>query len=100
MPYVIPERRRVLDDLSLAEVGHRVKGVGELTYVIYRILVAYIVAAGANIKFVRYADCEAALQCASKEFYRCHTEPYENIKREMNGDVDGSAGAVSSGPEV
>lgn len=58
---------------------------GELNYAICRLLVGYVGRKGKD--YTSMNDCLGALEGAKLEFYRRIVIPYENKKREENGDV-------------
>ena len=77
MPYIPREQRAA----ALAEPA----GVGELTYALTQVCVDYL---GRHMtSYRRYAEVRSALACTQEEIYRVHVAPYEDIKREANGDV-------------
>jgi hypothetical protein len=61
---------------------------GELNYVITRVVTEYLARGGAEKPV--YADFNEAmgvLECAKHELYRRMLAPYEDRKKEENGDV-------------
>lgn len=85
MPYIDTMARERIDS------GGKPENVGELTYVIYKALLDYAnYALGGNpetISYARLAQCTAAVDNASREFYRRAVVPYEDEKIRENGDV-------------
>jgi hypothetical protein len=79
MPYVDPQAR------ALIATGTPPATVGELTFVVYRAALRYLV--GSPNSYQTRAEIIAALECAKQEFYRRHVAPYEDRKIEENGDV-------------
>lgn len=81
MPY-IPKHRRVVATESPVDVG-------ELTYAIQQNLKRYLEnhSAGNGIRFQHYAECFGALVCAGIDLAHRKLLPYEERKREENGDV-------------
>lgn len=77
MPYVSPEARRELED-------RYAESVGELTYALTVVVDTY---AGSAPDYQRLAECMAALECAKHELYRRVIAPYEDQKRDLNGDA-------------
>lgn len=59
---------------------------GELTYAFYRISLEYIELRGK--RFATFAEVLGALTATSHELYRRHVAPYEDAKREIEGDVN------------
>ena len=57
---------------------------GELNYIITKILLAYW---NRHASYVVANDIMGVLTCAGQEFYRRVVAPYEDTKREANGDV-------------
>jgi len=58
---------------------------GELNYLFTKIIRQYMVKKGLNYQTIN--DIIGALEGAKLEFYREVAAPYENEKRELNGDV-------------
>jgi len=77
MPYIEQESR------DRAEMFPRTPG--ELNFAITRLLTGYIAYKGQNYTYMN--DALGALEGAKLEFYRRVVVPYENAKREHNGDV-------------
>lgn len=88
MPYIVQERRQELD-LKLKELFNENLTVGELNYVISRIL-KNLVEQKKHIKQFSYQFCNdiiGVLECAKIEFYTRVVTPYEDLKRKENGDL-------------
>lgn len=86
MPYVIPPHRNPIDDAvdSIPFMEH-----GDLTYAITRLMVAYAGFHG-TAKTPRYtvlSQARSAAQDAADEWYRRVMAPFEDAKRDDNGDV-------------
>ncbi len=79
MPYIDPERRKVLDLWAPPQ------GPGELNYLLTRIATAYLEKRGKSYQTIN--DIMGAFEGAKLEFYRRIAAPYENNKRDENGDV-------------
>ena len=79
MPY-IPELVRENYDLGFA-----IHDAGTLTYVLVKATLRYM--EGEPRSFETYAKAIGAIECAKAELYRRLVAPYEDIKREQNGDV-------------
>jgi len=95
MPYVSEVARRhlapYLDDLiQLLEHKNTVQTPGELTYLLYRIMLAYLT--GINIQtggqsYGTLSEVLACVESAKLEFYRRKIAPYEDLKIGQNGDL-------------
>ena len=82
MPYVSPERRKLLDP-ALEKVAVLLDSRGDLNYAITELVTS-------QVKAVGYAALEAAvgvLEAAKLEFYRRVAAPYEDKKCVEHGDV-------------
>lgn len=80
MPYItLDERSR------LAHGGRPPQSAGELNYCFTKVALAYLAEVGLSYQTIN--DVLGALSGASKEFYRRVAKPYEDRKRELNGDV-------------
>lgn len=78
MPYIIPHSRKLLDDRI-----RKPASPGELAYLVYKLCKEY--AWGSS-----FADMNAVvgvLENCKHEFQRRVLDPYEDKKRENNGDV-------------
>ena len=87
MPYIPELRRRFYEqelDCLLSKMAKADSALtkGEVTYLITRILSAYVVIKGKNYNTV--SDVDGILGTAAKEFYRRVTSCYEDKKREEN----------------
>ena len=78
MPYIPQDQRDALLDGNLASTP------GELTFQLYYLIRGYVSPEGG---FTEMAEVLAALEAAKLEFYRRVLGPYEDRKREENGDV-------------
>lgn len=88
MPYIKQERRNELD-LEIDILIEKAQRVGELNYIITRILDGHI-SKFASSKGIDYGAINAiigVLECAKMEFYQRVAIPYERRKLEENGDV-------------
>jgi len=93
MPY-IKQNRREHYDVELIQLGNRMEDVsegpdnlpkGDLTYILYYIAQEYIEQSRPS-----YTSISTAISCltdAAEELRRRHLNPYEDKKREENGDV-------------
>ncbi|MEM2915802.1 MAG: hypothetical protein QXT19_00365 [Candidatus Woesearchaeota archaeon] len=86
MPYVKKEVRKAIDPkLKPALKILKNAEIGDLNYIITRLLWKYLQEKGIN-----YANLNSAigvLECAKLELYRRVAAPYEDKKRKLNGDV-------------
>ena len=80
MPYVPKYRRPSLDE------GDEPCSVGELNYVITKAVSDYIVAGGTQC-YGLINEAIGVLECAKLELYRRVAAPYEDKKKEENGDI-------------
>jgi hypothetical protein len=79
MPYIHPDRRGALNwPLPVA------KTAGELNYLLTKLVLAYM---GNAPTYQVYNGAVGALECCKLELYRRKVVPYEDEKREVNGDV-------------
>ena len=84
MPYISQRSRRSLDP-TIDAIPVRGATAGELNYIITRILLRWL-----REGFAGYAERALAvgiLETAKLEFYRRSLGPFEDTKREINGDV-------------
>jgi hypothetical protein len=79
MPYIKQEERRRLAAWLVAD------SPGELNYVLTRSVLAYLELHGLSYHTIN--DIVGALEQAKDEFQRRIVHPYEDVKKEENGDV-------------
>lgn len=79
MPYIKQEQRKELKYLAYPT------DAGEINYLISHILDGYLVAFGVNYRNIN--TLIGVLECAKLELYRRIAVPYEDKKKEENGDV-------------
>lgn len=79
MPYIVPERRRDIED------GDEPRTPGELNYVLTRIVDGYVDLQGLSYQSI--GEVVSSFECAKLEFYRRVAVPYEEKKIAANGDV-------------
>lgn len=72
-------KRRVLDSM-----GRILADTGELSYVIMRILLTYM---GDTLTETKINEVVGVLERIKLEFYRRLCAPFEEIKKEENGDI-------------
>jgi len=83
MPYILQDERPALDR---SPVGYVLpKDVGELTYVLSRIVWDYW--RRGNGRFAQIADVRASLSSTLHEFNRQIADPYEDAKIAQNGGL-------------
>lgn len=85
MPYLTAEKRAVVEERGYATDG------AELNYMITKAVNAFFTrgrfATARQPRYADYAEALAALEGAKIEFVRRHLVPYEERKRQENGDV-------------
>lgn len=81
MPYIHEHRRLTYDDYELMPP----KTGADLNYVVSRIMARYVGFHGKS--YAVLASVQAAISGALHEFERCVVDPYEESKRQENGDV-------------
>lgn len=80
MPYITPERRAALDNnQDIARTA------GELNYQLTMLCNGYLQTHGKCYQTLN--DVMGVLSGAAKEFYRRVVAPYEEEKKDLNGDV-------------
>lgn len=79
MPYITQKQKTELETW-----GAKPKDAGELNYVITRIIDEYL---GNELRYQRINDVVGVLECAKLEIYRRLAAPYEDKKRDENGEV-------------
>jgi len=84
MPYIKPGVREPMEK-HIRELTYLIHGVGELNYVITRLCLGYF--DGSEQNYRAYNAIIGALHCAAYEFYRRMAAPYEDRKRNENGEV-------------
>lgn len=82
MPYVDQKIRAAIFDGIYIELN-RITNAGELNYAITVMLKSYLETA----TYQEYNDAMGALEGAKLELYRRRLSPYEDQKKEENGDV-------------
>ena len=84
MPFTTPERRALVDPLLDPLIEKlRVEGNnGDVTYVIYKILVRLFYGS-----FDRLGDALKVITSAGLQFWNDKMCPYEDEKRRLNGDI-------------
>lgn len=80
MPYLTNERIVACD-----KPGHIPESSGELNYMVTSLIIKYVKEHGESYSV--FNDVTGALTSANAEFYRRVVAPYEDMKKEVNGDV-------------
>ncbi|MEM4247447.1 MAG: hypothetical protein QXR48_02870 [Candidatus Woesearchaeota archaeon] len=86
MPYVKKDVRKFIDPAlkpALEVIGK--SEIGDVNYVITRILWKYLQEKGIN--YSNLNNVVGVLECAKLELYRRVVAPYEEKKKKMNGEV-------------
>ena len=81
MPYIQKEKRYKL----VAETLESPESPGELNYTITTLCNEYLKLKGVN--YTNMNEVIGVLECAKLELYRRMVAPYEDVKKEENGDV-------------
>lgn len=86
MPYIKQEARKDLDN-QINILGYTIGNVGELNYVITRIVAQYLDLQSLTLHYKDLNEVIGVLECAKQELYRRLAAPYEDEKIKENGDV-------------
>lgn len=87
MPYIKQAERDVID-AAMPKVGDEIpSSVGELTYAMTKLVIDYLYFADEPLTFQRFSDVAGAMHYTQTELDRRKQFPYEDRKREENGDV-------------
>lgn len=84
MPYIAQEKREVFGEY-LYGIGNNINSPGDLNYCFTVLMKLYLKKFGKS--YTSLNDCVGICESAKLEFYRREVEPYENIKIDINGDV-------------
>ena len=84
MPYIKQEDREVFDD-HLYELGEMIEKPGEMNYCFTVLIKHYLKNLGKTYQSIN--DCIGVLEAAKLEFYRRDVVEYENLKKDINGDI-------------
>jgi hypothetical protein len=87
MPYIKKEERQELDKLLQPLIDFlKTKGTeevdGQINYTFTRVLTSLY-----KPRYFNYNRAMGVLECIKQEFYRRAVAPYEDKKKEENGDV-------------
>lgn len=87
MPYVTQEQRRDLESIPTVLGGVRrvPANPGELNFCVTKVILEYLRYRGLSYQTIN--DIIGALEQAKDEFRRRVVHPYEDVKKEVNGDV-------------
>jgi len=85
MPYIQKQHREVLDPLIDA-LSAALATEGDLNYALTRLVLGTLRRSG--VTYAAIATLSGVLKNVSDEFYRRLAGPYEDLKREQNGDLD------------
>ncbi len=88
MPYILKERRDVLDPAieELVEAFSKLDAAdfaGNLNYVVSKLLIRLY----PTPNYQRFNDMVGALECCKMELYRKRIAPYEEMKEQENGPI-------------
>jgi len=84
MPYLDPERRRYVNTSMELFDGYPRLSPGDLNYIITRQVQDFL---GAEPNYEKFNAAIGALESVKLELYRRMVAPYEDKKKEENGDV-------------
>jgi hypothetical protein len=85
MPYIDPERRDYLDRyLQDPVLPAETASEGDLNYMLTRIVLAWL---GSPVSYASINTAIGVLECMKLELYRRVAAPYEDDKRDLNGEV-------------
>lgn len=84
MPYIPKDERREIDGIvSLTWIGDL--DAGSFNYLISSLLNEFL----KDLSYERLNTAIGVLECAKLELYRRVAAPYEDLKRDINGEVYG-----------
>jgi len=86
MPYIKPEIRSILDQQIsniITSIKEKDWTPGDLNYIITKICLSYI----NEPSYKNYNEVIGVLECVKQELYRRKVAPYEDKKRDENGEV-------------
>ena len=86
MPYIKPDDRPPLDEMSLAVMNH-LSSLGDLNYLLTMILLNYARRKGDINSYKTHLEIVGTLECVKNEWYRRSTAPLEDQKMKLNGDA-------------
>jgi hypothetical protein len=84
MPYIDEKDRPAMDDIVNHMLFSGVKADGKLNYVLFKLCRKLVVPESYN----SYKNFIGELNMCAMEIYRRFVAPYEDVKKEKNGDVE------------
>ena len=84
MPYIKPSDRDALDE-EIHALATKIENEGELNYAITKLCIHYLWMK--TKKYATFNTVIGVLECAKQEMYRRAVGPFEDDKRNTNGDV-------------
>lgn len=85
MPYIRKDARERYDaHIDALRLRLKLRPIGDLTYVIYRLVKGWI---APDKRYAAFAQALGSLRSVSFEIERRHLAPYEDGKIEENGDA-------------
>ena len=87
MPYINEAARRRLEGRRYVDSAPWLLNVGDLTWILFKLAKDYGIETVEEQSYQRHAEVIAALDNAKEEYRRRFLNPYEDKKREANGDV-------------
>lgn len=84
MPY-IPKKDRVKFDKLIDSLLVNIETYGEINYVISKLFKELVKTHGES--YNSYNSLVGVLECIKLEMFRTRTGPYENTKKQKNGDI-------------
>jgi len=85
MPYITQEKRKDLD--GVIKVSHDPANAGELNYNITKLVHTYILENPNKLNYDIINEVIGVLECAKLEMYRMIAGPYEDKKKNLNGNI-------------
>lgn len=85
MPYIDPTRRPEIEGKAFGLGNKCVQTAGELNFAITKVLLGFLKYTGTS--YTTLNEVIGVLECVKQELYRRVVVPYEEEKREENGDV-------------
>jgi len=83
MPYISKQLRENIDATLAMPLIHK---LGELNYTITKLIQSYLDDNGGS-SYDNFNGIIGVLECCKQELYRRLVAPYEDKKKELNGDV-------------
>jgi hypothetical protein len=84
MPYIHKDERKMFQPMLREFVGKFELTPGQLNYLITTIIEDQVFG---NESYTKFNEIIGVLECVKQEFYRRVVIPYEEKKKEQNGDV-------------